>query len=129
MDMVLDKYYGQFINCFIDDLLVYSNTYNKHINYLEKIFIAFDNAGLRLNKDKSHFIQEKVTFLEHTITVDGNKLDLYNLQKIENYPLLKMVTQVYEFLGLVGYYQSFIQNYFHHAELLIALTRKKNQFS
>src|SRR3954464_7495342 len=54
MDMVLDKYREQFVNCFIDDLLVYSNTFNEHIDHLEKIFIALDNAGLRLNKDKSH---------------------------------------------------------------------------
>jgi hypothetical protein len=129
MDMVLDKYRGQFVNCFIDDLLVYSNTFNEHIDHLEKIFIALDNAGLRLNKDKSHFIQEKVTFLGHTITADGNKPDLHNLQKIENYPPPKTVTQVREFLGLVGYYRSFIQDYSHHAEPLTALTRKKNKFS
>jgi hypothetical protein len=129
MDMVLDKYRGQFVNCFIDDILVYSNTFDEHIQHLEKVFNALYDAGLKLNKEKSHFIQMEVTFLGHIITPNGNKPDLHNSEKIRNYPAPRTVTQVREFLGLVGYYRSFIQDYSHHAEPLTALTRKATKFT
>jgi hypothetical protein len=125
MDIVLDKYQSQFVNCFINDILVYSNTFEDHLKHLEKVFQALQNASLKLNKEKSHFIQEKVTFLEHTISAEGNKPDLHNTQKIKNYPQPQSVTQVREFLGLVGYYRDFIFNYAHHAEPLTDITRSK----
>ena len=92
---------------------------------MEKAFQAFYNASLKLNKEKSHFIQEKVTFLGHTISAEGNKLDLHNTQKIKNYPRPQSVTQVREFLGLIGYYHDFIFNYAHYAEPLTDITRSK----
>ena len=125
MDIVLDKYRSQFVNCFIDDLLVYSQTFDDHLKHLEKVFIALQSNGLKLNKEKSHFIQEKVTFLGHVITAEGNKPNLHNIQKIQNYPRPQTVTQVREFLGLVGYYRDFIFNYAHHAEPLTDITRSK----
>src|SRR3954466_8741589 len=102
MDIVLDKYRSQFVNCFINDILVYSNTFEDHLKHLEKVFQALHNARLKINKEKSHFIQEKVTFLGHTISAESNKLDLYSTQKIKNYPRLQTVTLACEFLGLVG---------------------------
>ena len=125
MDIVLDKYRSQFVNCFIDNILVYSNTFEDHLKHLKKVFQALHNVSLKLNKEKSHFIQEKVTFLGHTISAEGNKPDLHNTQKIKNYPRPQSVTQVREFLGLVGYYRDFIFNYAHHAEPLTDITRSK----
>jgi hypothetical protein len=128
MDIVLDRYRGDFLACFIDDVLVYSDTFEDHLKHLKLTFQAIESAGLKLNKEKSHFFQRKVTFLGHTISANGNQPDLHNMDKIRNQLAPRTVRQVRGFLGMVSYYRSFIKNYAHVAEPLTALTRKNVKF-
>jgi hypothetical protein len=92
-------------------------------------FQAIESAGLKLNKEKSHFFQHKVTFLGHSISANGNQPDIHNMDKIRNQPAPRTVRQVRGFLGMVSYYRSFIKNYAHVAEPLTALTRKNVRFN
>jgi hypothetical protein len=128
MDLVLDRYRGKFLGCFIDDILVYSRTFEEHLQHLQIVFETIYNAGLRLNREKSHFGKRQVTFLGYSIGPGGNKPDLHNLGKIREHPIPRNVSQVRGFLGLVGYYRTFIKDYAHHAEPLTALTRKATKF-
>ena len=94
MDIVLDQYRGEFLTCFIDNVLVYLNTFEDHIKYLQMTFQAIKLARLTLNKEKSHFFQHKVTFLGHSISANGNQQDIHNMDKIQNQLASRTVRQV-----------------------------------
>ena len=56
---------------YIDDIVVYSNTLDVHLERLESVLARLDKAGLKIGPDKCKLIQKEVLFLGHVITADG----------------------------------------------------------
>src|SRR5215204_1817138 len=127
MDIVLDRLHGRFLANFLDDILIYSHFFKEHLKHIQLCMDALASAGLRMNREKSHFLLHKVTFLGHQIGPNGNQPDHHNMDKIRKYPVPMNVPETRGFLGLVGYYRQFIQNYGHHAEPLQKLIRKSQK--
>ena len=46
---------------YVDDILVYSRTFEEHLVYLQQVFQRLHQAGLRLKPSKCHFATSKVT--------------------------------------------------------------------
>jgi len=54
---------------------------------------------------------EKVSFLGHVVSKEEISVDLKKIQAIKDLPILKSPTEIKSFLGLVGYYRRFVQNF------------------
>lgn len=61
--------------------------------------------------DKSEFLRKEVAFLGHVITPNGIKPNPSKIKAVQDYPLPKSTKEIKAFLGLVGYYRRFIQNF------------------
>jgi hypothetical protein len=59
--------------CYLDDVLVCSETFQQHISDLNDIFTRFRNAGLKLNPKKCSFAKSSCVFLGHHISSEGIK--------------------------------------------------------
>ncbi|XP_074027679.1 uncharacterized protein [Leptinotarsa decemlineata] len=97
---------------------------------LSKVFERFRETNLKVQLDKSEFLQREVAFLGHIITSEGIQP---NPQKIEailkytpNNPIPRTTKEIKGFLGLLGYYRKFIKDF---AKITKPLTfcLKKNQ--
>ena len=51
MNTILSPYLGKFVWVYLDDILIFSNTYNDHLNHLQQIFkkLEENNFYLRIN--------------------------------------------------------------------------------
>ena len=58
----------QFLLVYLDDLLVYSKTFDEHLERLRK---RVTETGLKLKASKCQFLRREVTHLGHTILADG----------------------------------------------------------
>jgi hypothetical protein len=56
-----------FVWCYIDDIVVYSDTMEKHKIHLQIVFERLKAHGLRLHPRKCKFFQESVEYLGHVI--------------------------------------------------------------
>jgi len=67
MNKLLENYIRKFVEIHIDDIIIYSKNFEKHLIYLKKIFKTLDKVNLKLSIKKSKFYQKEVKFLGHII--------------------------------------------------------------
>ena len=93
---------------YLDDLIIFSSTFEEHIERLDEILTRLGKAELRLKPSKCELFQEKVIFLGHLVTPAGVEPDPEKVAAVRDWPVPKNVTGVRAFIGLCSYYRRFI---------------------
>lgn len=117
--------------CFIylDDLIIFSRTFDEHITRLRQVFSRIQDYGLKLSPKKCSFLMKQVKYIGHIVSEQGVQADPDKIDKVTNWPTPTNPDQVRSFLGFVGYYRKFIQNFSKIARPLIDVmaTGKKSR--
>jgi len=111
MDNLLGDLKLSCVLVYLDDITVFSCTFNDHLAHLREVFTRLRTANLKLKKDKCSFLKNQLEFLGHHISAEGiqpqsSKLDAINQMKVPT-----SLRDIQVFLGMTGYYHQFIQNY------------------
>ena len=77
---------------------------------------------------KCEFWLDRVAFLGHVISVEGDSVDPEKILTVRDWPIPKSVPEVRSFLGLAGYYRKFVQDFSKIAGPLTNLTKKDQRF-
>ena len=128
MECVLRGLTWQIALIYLDDVLVYSRTFEEHLHHLRLVFDRFRAAGLKLKPSKCHFGQRQVKYLGHVITSEGIQPDPEKIKVVQEYPVPKSVKDVRAFMGLTNYYRKFVKGFAHIASPLHDLTKKGASF-
>ena len=123
MDILLVGLKWQCCLVYIDDVIIYSRSFEQHINDLKEVFDALRHSNLTLKASKCHFCRKEIKYLGHIITKDGVKSDPELISAVKEFPRPRKVKDIQTFLGLTGYYRRFIQNYAKLAEPLLKQIR------
>lgn len=122
-----DLLYKGAIN-YLDDIIIYSNTFDEHIKLLDEVLTRLSSHNVKLKIKKCYFVKPEVTYLGHTISHNQVKPSPEKTEAIANFPRPSSLTKVRSFLGLAQYYRKFIPNFTRIAQPLTSLTRKDTQF-
>jgi hypothetical protein len=87
------------------------------------VFDRIRDANFKLYAEKCTYAAPQVVYLGHTVSKHGVALDGSKVRAIGNFPLPQTVKDVRAFLGLAGYYRSFIQDFAATSCPLTLLTR------
>ena len=117
-----------FVSVYLDDVIVFSETFTDHIKHLEAVFDHLKKAGLMLNPKKCRMVCNEVEYLGHVVTSQGLKPNNRNWDAVKRFPLSTSLKQLQQFLGLTSYYHRFVSNYAKIAYSLHSLTRKGAMF-
>ncbi len=128
MDLVLSGLNWNSCLVYIDDILVFSRTFEDHLEDLEAVFLRLLQYGLKLKPKKCTFAKDSVPFLGHIISAEGIKPDPEKIKVIENYPPLASALDVQRFMGLTTYYRKFVEHFASIARPLTQLTHKDVDF-
>lgn len=123
MQAILDPY-EQFCSHYIDDILIFSETIEKHSQHLKIILEALDTAGLKINLEKCEFYQSKVQYLGFKIGQQGISIGEDRIQEIKDYPRPTNLKTLRGFLGILNYYKKFVPKLSELEVPLIELLRK-----
>ena len=55
---VLHGIEGKYAMAYLDDILIYSDSFENHLKHIEDIFQRLEKADLCLNKKKCHFVKK-----------------------------------------------------------------------
>src|SRR4051812_43076423 len=124
MDDVLRDLLWDFVVVYLDDLNIFSRTFEEHLTHLRTVFDRLKQAGLKLNPEKCRFVSPELTFLGHVIDKQGIRTDPDKIEKVKNFPEPKNLTQLRGFLGLASYYRRFIKDFSKIAGPLNKLLKK-----
>ena len=128
MDLVLAGIKWQHCLVYLDDVLVFSRTFDEHLSHLASVFDRLRKAGLRLAPKKCHVCRQQVHYLGHVVSARGVSVDPAKTSALARFPTPLNSDDVRSFLGIAGYYRRFIPDFARRAEPLSALLREATPF-
>jgi hypothetical protein len=115
-------------DAYIDDVIIYNNTFEDHLQSIRNLFNRLSDANLTVNLSKSEFCHAVVTFLGHEVG-QGKVMPIEaKVKAISEFPIPDGKKQLMRFLGMAGYYRKFCSNFSTIAEPLTNLLKKRNKF-
>lgn len=129
MDNVLTGLTDEHCLVYLDDIIVHASSIEEHDVKIRKILKRLRKYNLKLQPDKCEFLRKEVAYLGHIITDKGIKPDPKKITAVQNFPTPKNTKGIKAFLGLVGYYRRFIENFADITKPLTKLLRKNEKFN
>jgi hypothetical protein len=68
MQGILSPYLWLFCLVYIDDIVVYSRSYEEHLEHLDKVLGAIEKAGVTLSPTKCHLFYSSILLLGHKVS-------------------------------------------------------------
>jgi len=128
MELVMSGLTYDICLVYVDDILVFSKTFEEHCDRLSTIFDRLERYTLKLKPTKCHLFQRKVKFLGHVVSGKGIECDPDKVAAIATWPTQTSISEVRTFYGLASYYWTFVQDFAKLAKPLHNLTRKNVTF-
>lgn len=130
MEDILENLNHEVCLVYLDDVIVFSETFEEHISRLTQVFQKFREAGLKLSSKKCAFCAKKVKYVGHIVSAEGIEPDPGKIEKIAQWSVPTNVDELRQYLGFASYYRKFIKDFSKVAKPLNELlggTRKKKR--
>jgi hypothetical protein len=128
MNSVFMPELDKFMIVFIDDILVYSENEEDHVDHLRIVLTRLRDHQLYAKFSKCEFWLKTVPFLGHVLSENGISVDPSKVQEVMDWKKPTIVHEVQSFLGLAGYYRRFIPNFSKVAKPMTSLLQKDHKF-
>ena len=111
MTHYLRQYLGEFVLCYIDDILIYSKTEEEHLQHIKQVLEILRKNKLYAKGSKCEFFATQVQFLGFIIRENEVDKDPQKVEAVKEWPIPKTVREVRSFLGFTGFYRKFVQGF------------------
>ena len=117
----------EFLLIYLDDILLYSSTFEQHLDRLNFVLSRLRQHGLKINPKKCHFFKAEVNYLGHRISSEGIDTDPDKISAIKSWTVPKTEKELRSFLGLCSYYRKFVKDFSKIAAPLHSILTKQEK--
>ena len=128
MDVAMAGLHLNICLVYLDDIIVFSETEEEHLERIKMVLERIRVAGLKLKPEKCTLMQKSVSFLGHVVSGDGFSTDPEKIRAVTEWPTPSCVKDLRSFLGLASYYRRFVRGFASLASPLHDLMKKGVHF-
>lgn len=125
---VLRDLLHKFVFVYLDDILIFSKTLNKHKIYIWQVLQRWIENRLYIKAEKCQFHVSSITFLGYILEDRQLRADPEKIQVIKDWPVPENQKPLQILIGFANFYRLFIHNFSKVAETLNSLTSSKKAF-
>ena len=86
MNNVLEHLRWEMALVYLDDVVIFSHTFDDHLRHIELVLQRLRSANLKAKLQKCTFAQQKILYLGHVISATGIEPDPAKVAVLHNYP-------------------------------------------
>ena len=101
----------QYSLAYLDDVIIYSPSFDQHLIHLEDILNRLNDANFRLNVDKCHIAKTSIDYLGHHIEHSNVRPNAENIRALLGTPQPTTAKEVFRFVKATEYYRKFIPEF------------------
>lgn len=122
MTHVLSNLIGKCCYAYLDDIIVFSTTFEDHMTHLREVFGRLAKFGFYLKLEKCELAQQEVSLLGHRLANGKIHCDPKHLATIRKWPIPTNKKQLQRFLGFINYINSHLPDLSRITAALTELT-------
>ncbi|CAM5137304.1 unnamed protein product [Natator depressus] len=103
--------FESFARAYIDDLDIFSNSWQVHLNHIGIVLHWLREANLTVKVSKCRVGAAEVTYLGHRVGNGQLYPEPLKVEAIKNWPTSRIKKQVQSFIGLASYYRRFVKGF------------------
>ena len=111
MNKVFVNELDAFILVYLDDILVFSQTKDEHLEHIRTALGRLRDAKIYARLHKCEFFKDKVEYLGFDVSARRVQPSPDKVRAVVEWPKPSSVKDVRSFLGLAGFYRRFIKNF------------------
>ena len=98
---------------YLDDIIVFSRTFEEHVEHLRTVLRKLREHGVKLKPRKCSLFKHEVQFLGRVVSGDGYRMDPGCVKAIEKLKEAspRTVGEVRQLAGILSYYRRYIKNF------------------
>ena len=98
---------------YLDDIIVFSRTFEQHVEHLRTVLRKLREHGVKLKPRKCSLFKHEVQFLGRVVSGDGYRMDPGCVKAIEKLKEAspRTVGEVRQLAGILSYYRRYIKNF------------------
>ncbi len=108
---------------YIDDILLYSDTYEEHVQHVRRVLQRLIDHRLYAKAKKCEFHQTSTSFLGYIINQRGVAMDEKKVRAVLDWPQPATLKELQRFLGFANFYRRFIRNFSFVVSPLTSMTK------
>ena len=123
MNSVLVQGREHFCIVYLDDVIIFSKSFNDHVRHVREVLAALHTHRFQLNPPKCVFFKATMNYSGHKIDADGMMPLDEKIDTIKQLPMPMTLREANYFIGALGFYRKFIKGF---AQLAAPIHRVTN---
>lgn len=128
LDQLVTLEYESFAIAYLDDIIIFSKSFEEHLEHISTILRVLQGANLKINQEKSVFCKKELKYLGHVVGNGGIRTDPDKVKAIAELTAPKDVSGVRRVIGMAAWYSKFIENFTNIVAPLHELLKKDKRF-